>query len=284
MNDQNMTPVSVPKKTLAEHTKEIVWLILLVVVIRSFGYESFRIPSSSMVPTMLVGDFLFVAKWRYGFSRYSLPFSPDLPKGRLFEHLPKQGDVIVFKSKHDSSVQFIKRCIGLPGDRVQVVDGQVFINGKASPLRRIENYDYHDEMGHNEVVPQFIETLPDGVEHPILKAIPFGQGRADHTPEYTVPEGHVFAMGDNRDHSADSRFMSDMGFIPVETLLGPAQLIYFSTERPFFPTIFGDSLTPEHEKVKWYDLPRWFSKEYIWWQPWEWFSSIRWSRFFKIIR
>jgi signal peptidase I len=246
-----------------ENIKTIVYAGLIAVGVRTFLYEPFNIPSGSMEPTLLVGDYLFVSKFSYGYSKYSLPFAPDLFSGRIFGSLPKRGDVAVFKYPRDTSIDYIKRIVGLPGDRIQVKHGQLYINGQECPREPMGSYDT-DDNGYVQREKLYMETLPDGVRHEILKAtdgteesqLPGFDPAKDFDPNntivYVVPPDHVFAMGDHRDNSADSRFMNAVGFVPVENLVGRAEFLFFS-------------INAEHP---WYE---------IWWWPFE----IRWNRLFE---
>ncbi len=233
---------------LLENVKTIIYAGLIAVGIRTIAFEPFNIPSGSMIPTLLVGDYLFVSKYSYGYSRFSMPFAPDLWNGRIFGRLPQRGDVVVFKFPHDTSVDYIKRIIGLPGDRIQVRGGQLYINGTLAPRALVGEYVEQDE-GRRTLATEYTETLPNGRQHPILKEV--DSGYMNNTPEFKVPEGHVFAMGDNRDNSSDSRVMdsSGVGFVPLENLVGRAEFIFFSIDAraPF-------------------------------WEIWEWPFEIRWSR------
>jgi signal peptidase I len=209
---------------LGETVSVIVQALLLALVIRTFLFQPFSIPSGSMRPTLLEGDYLFVTKWAYGYSRHSMPFSPNLFSGRIFGGEPERGDVVVFKFPPNPSIDYIKRVIGLPGDRIQVSDGQLLINGE--PVLRektgeIENPDITEE---NRPVAVYRETLPNGVSYDTLDLNPNTPG--DNTREFVVPEGHYFMMGDNRDNSTDSRF--NVGFVPAENLVGRANIIFFS--------------------------------------------------------
>src|SRR4051795_12294087 len=150
-----------------ESVKTMLYAGLIAIGIRTVAFEPFNIPSGSMIPTLLVGDYLFVSKYSYGYSRFSMPFSPNLFTGRIFGSLPERGDVVVFKFPRDNSIDYIKRIIGLPGDRIQVRGGQLYINGTLAPRRAIGNYEEDD--GIRMLVPEFMETLPNGREHPILK-------------------------------------------------------------------------------------------------------------------
>ncbi len=209
-----------------EMIRTILIAVGIALFIRTFAYEPFNIPSGSMIPTLLVGDYLFVSKFSYGYSRHSLPLSLPLIPGRVLYSEPKRGDVVVFKLPTDNTTDYIKRIMGLPGDTIQVKDGIVYINGEPVKRRKIEDYRDEDRYGRPADVKQYIETLPNGVEHRILE-ISDDQPN-DNTGVYRVPEGHFFAMGDNRDNSVDSRF-SRVGFIPRENLVGRAEVIFYST-------------------------------------------------------
>lgn len=237
---------------MLENIKTIVYAGLIAVGIRTFAFEPFNIPSGSMIPTLLVGDYLFVSKYSYGYSHFSLPFSPNLFQGRLLGSLPQRGDVAVFKYPRDTSEDYIKRIVGLPGDHIQMRNGLLFINGQQLDRRSAGDYTADDD-GVRMQLHRYIETLPGGRQHPILKAS--DDERLDNTPEYVVPADHVFAMGDNRDNSADSRVMNGVGFVPVDNLVGRAEVIFFSV----------DATVP-------------------WWEIWEWPLEIRWSRLLNLVR
>ncbi len=208
---------------LGETVSVIVQALLLALVIRTLLFQPFSIPSGSMRPTLLEGDYLFVTKWAYGYSRYSLPFSPNLFSGRIWESAPERGDVVVFKYPPNPSLDYIKRVIGLPGDRVQMRQGQLFINGE--PVERVKTgqIDNPDITEMNRPVDVYRETLPNGVSYDTLDITP--NGIEDTTREFVVPEGHYFMMGDNRDNSSDSRVF---GFVPEDHLVGRANIIFFS--------------------------------------------------------
>ena len=205
-----------------ELIRTVVIACAIALGIRTFFYEPFNIPSGSMIPTLLVGDYLFVSKASYGYSRYSLPLALPLIPGRVLFTPPERGDVVVFKLPSDNSTDYIKRIVGLPGDTVQVKGGILHINGAAVKRRQIE--DFQPENGARPVA-QFIETLPNGREHRILELS--DTMSADNTPVYHVPAGHYFAMGDNRDNSRDSRF-PEVGPIPEQNLVGRADVLFFS--------------------------------------------------------
>jgi signal peptidase I len=232
--------------------KSIAWIVVFVMVIRTFIFEPFNIPSGSMIPTLLVGDYVFVSKFSYGISKYSFPFWNPPFSGRIFGSLPNRGDVAVFRLPRDPSVDYIKRIIGLPGDKIQVTQGQLYINGTAVPREQIADY-ADDEYGRVEIIRQFIETLPDtGVKHPILQN--GDDGLLDNTQEFVVPPDHVFAMGDNRTNSQDSRAMSAVGYVPVENLVGHALFRFYS-----------------------------FDSNTHWYEVWRWPFAIRYSRLFTPI-
>jgi signal peptidase I len=265
---------SKPKRAqhaLVENIKTLVYAGLIAVAVRTVAFEPFNIPSGSMIPTLLVGDYLFVSKYSYGYSRFSLPFSPPLFSGRIFESVPDRGDVAVFKYPRDNSTDYIKRIIGLPGDRVQMRQGQLYINGQLCARTPMGTFEAKD-AGIRMALARFQETLPGpdgkpGRKHEILKATdgidaarrpgfdPTREFDPNNTPEYLVPAGHVFAMGDNRDNSADSRFMNSVGFVPIENLVGRAEFLFFSVDA-----------------------------EHPWWQVWNWPADIRWSRLLMPVR
>jgi len=211
-----------------ELLKTVVYAILIAVVVRTVLFEPFSIPSGSMIPTLLVGDYLFVSKYSYGYSRYSLPFGLPLFSGRIFAKTPERGDVVVFKLPADNSTDYIKRIIGLPGDRVQLKGGLLYINDE--PVKREPAGEMVMRNGSSLVhtYQRYIETLPNGRRHEIIEIS--DNGPFDNTGVYTVPAGHYFVMGDNRDSSRDSRFLNEVGYIPFENLIGRAEIIFFSVD------------------------------------------------------
>jgi len=213
---------------IVDTVKTIVYAVLIALVVRTIAYEPFNIPSGSMVPTLLVGDYLFVSKFSYGYSRFSLPFGLPVFSGRLFFRSPERGDVVVFKLPTDNSTDYIKRVIGLPGDHIQMKNGILFINGQPVPRRRIQDYLYQEGPGMTIPLAQYIETLPNGVQHRIIEMS--DNGPLDNTQEYVVPPGDYFMMGDNRDNSQDSRVLSAVGYVPAENLIGRAEFLFFSTD------------------------------------------------------
>jgi len=241
---------------LADTLRVIVHALIIALVIRTLLFQSFNIPSGSMEGTLLVGDYLFLSKYSYGYSHYSLPFSPPLFSGRIFGSEPKPGDVVVFRLPSDDQVDYIKRVIGLPGDRIQMIDGLLHINGTAVKRERAEDYIDRDEGPRPFRVKRWRETLPNGVSYYTLDHT--DRGEYDNTEIYVVPSGHFFAMGDNRDDSLDSRVppaSGGVGYVPFENLIGQAKIIFFS---------IGDGGSA--------------------WQVWRWPSSVRWNRLFTIIR
>jgi signal peptidase I len=212
----------------AENVKTIAYALLIALVIRTFLFQPFNIPTGSMIPTLLIGDYLFVSKYSYGYSRHSFPFSLGFFDGRIFGSEPERGDIAVFKLPTDNRTDYIKRVIGLPGDEIQMRNSVLHINGQAVLRERIEDFVERDGAGNVRRHPQYIETLPNGVKHITLDLVPNGLG--DNTGVYRVPAGHYFMMGDNRDNSSDSRVPSSVGYVPLENFVGKAQVIFFSTD------------------------------------------------------
>ncbi|MDB5739008.1 MAG: Signal peptidase, partial [Alphaproteobacteria bacterium] len=223
MSDTKMAVKQQQGESWGELAKTVVYAGLIAIVIRTFFFQPFNIPSASMEATLLVGDYLFVEKFSYGYSRYTFPFGGwpfgDKMQGRYFAHEPTRGDVIVFKYPQDNSTDFIKRLIGMPGDTIQMKQGVLFINGKEIPKKRVA--DYVEKIdGEDHHVPQYEETLPEGKTYKVLDRDT--EGALDNTEEFHVPAGHYFMMGDNRDNSDDSR--AAVGYVPAENLEGKAEI------------------------------------------------------------
>ncbi len=246
------------KKKFLNNVSSIFLAIFIAILIRSFVFEPFNIPSGSMKPNLLVGDFIFVSKYSYGYSRHSFPFSlgdaqGKVLSGKYFSNEPKRGDVVVFKTPSNNRTDYIKRIIGLPGDKIKVTNGEIFVNNIKISKKIIEPFiDYQTDeiLINNGRRRQFIEYFFEK-EIRVLDIIDFSI--ADNTREYLVPDNNFFVMGDNRDNSQDSRF-SSVGFIPSDNIIGKAQFIFFSLENSRFLQI------------------------------WKWPNSIRWNRIFKKIQ
>ena len=237
----------------AETARVIFHALIIALVIRTFLFQPFNIPSGSMKNTLLVGDYLFVSKYSYGYSHYSLPFSPPLFSGRIWGAEPQRGDVVVFRLPRDDSTDYIKRVIGLPGDRIQVTHGVLSINGQPIKRERLDDVVDSEEGMPPMRVKRWRETLPNGVSYTTLDLQ--DDGFLDNTQEYVVPPGNFFMMGDNRDNSTDSRVLNQVGYVPYQNLIGRAQVIFFSVE--------------EGERA---------------WEIWRWPWTVRWSRLFTIVR
>jgi signal peptidase I len=241
---------------IGETIKVIFQALLIALVVRTFLFQPFNIPSGSMIPTLLIGDYLFVSKYSYGYSNHSLPFSPNLFSGRILAATPKRGDVVVFKLPRDGQTDYIKRVIGMPGDRVQMKDGRLYINNELVPREPIAKARTEDVYGRQAEVATYREILPGGVNHTIIER-DGDNAISDNTNLFVVPPGHYFMMGDNRDNSLDSRVSGDyggVGFVPFENLVGRAEIIFFS-------------ISGGHA-----------------WAVWDWPWTLRWGRILQPVR
>ena len=238
-----------PEESKYGFLKTLAAAIICATIVRSFFFEPFHIPSSSMKPTLLIGDYIFVSKFSYGYSRYSFPFGIKFFEGRLWYSAPKRGDVAVFRLPSNPSINYVKRIIGLPGDAIQVREGTLYINNKR--IEKVSDGIFNDETYRIPTVEiaKFIETLPEGK---VIETLDQRESDVDDTGIYQVPEGHYFMMGDNRDNSQDSRFQNLVGYVPEENLVGRALCVFFSSEQGL-------------------------------WQFWNWGHSIRFNRVFKKI-
>jgi len=264
-----------------EVVKTIAIALLVALVLRVFLFQPFTIPSASMEPTLLEGDYIIVSKYAYGYSRHSVPFSPPIMEGRVFFNPPERGDIVVFKLPRDGRTDYIKRLVGLPGDRIQVREGRVFINGRPVDRRELApgSTTSSSPFELSQATERYEERFTNGRSFVTQDLTP--EGGADDTGVYVVPEGCYFMMGDNRDNSVDSRFAPDLpgtaasglcggwnhaldeaiapgtgvGFVPAENLVGKAELILFS-----------------------------WNAEASLFQPWTWFTEVRPSRFFTRLR
>jgi len=226
--------------------------LVIALVIRTLLFQPFNIPSGSMKATLLVGDYIFVSKYSYGYTKYSVPFALIPFEGRIWAALPKRGDVAVFRNPKEDSVDYIKRVIGLPGDRIQMINSVLHINGQ--PVKREPVADWRDDDPHGQrnLIKRYRETLPNGVTYETLD---LGESFYDNTQEYVVPAGHYFMMGDNRDNSTDSRVTSAVGYVPLENFIGRAEIIFFSLAE-------GTAV----------------------YQLWRWPFDVRWNRLFNWVR
>ena len=238
---------------ILDNLKTLFYALVIAIIIRSLFFQPFYIPSSSMEPTLLIGDRIFVAKYTYGYSKHSFPFSPSLFSSRIMGKTPEYGDLVVFKTPADNRTDYIKRLIGLPGDSIQFVEGEIFINDQKTSRRKIDETFEIRCGSHSPETNAFEETLPNGRKY---IAVYNKGGTMKNTDKYSVPENHYFFLGDNRDCSKDSRFLSSVGYVSNENLVGNAKLIFFS----------NDTITGSVFKF------------------WNWDKSLRISRFFNILR
>ena len=212
---------------IIENVITIITALIIAIIIRSLIFQPFYIPSSSMEPTLLIGDRIFVSKFTYGYSRHSFPFSPNIFNNRLFYQKPKQGDLVVFKLPSDNRTDYIKRLIGLPGDEIQFVNGNLLINGNKISRKKTEIKNFIRCGKSILEVESYIEKLPNGVEH---LAVYNKTGTLQNSKKFIVPKNHFFLLGDNRDCSKDSRFLESVGYVSFVNLVGKARLIFFSND------------------------------------------------------
>jgi signal peptidase I len=257
---ENVQSAEHPQKSGAaaefvEIVKTVVYALLIALFLRVLLFQPFTIPSASMEPTLLEGDYIIVSKYSYGYSRHSIPFSPPLFSGRIMDRAPQRGDIVVFKLPRDGHTDYIKRLIGLPGDRIQIKAGALFINGVAVPRQPLGPIRIETSYGYDQEVLRFKETFTNGRS---FTTYDFGPGGdEDDTGVYVVPEGQYFFMGDNRDNSLDSRWPEavGVGFVPAENLVGKAQIILLSWDKDV--SVF---------------------------KPWTWVLDARPSRFFHLLK
>ncbi len=240
------------KKFLKENLKTLIYALIIAVLIRSLIIQPFYIPSSSMEPNLLVGDRLFVTKYSYGYSKHSFPFSPPIFQNRFFFKEPERGDVIVFKTPADNRTDYIKRLVGLPGDKIQFIDSNLYLNSIEIFKSRLSENDVIYCGDRKIEVFTFDEKLPNGKKY---KTVYLKNFSFENSDIFTVPEEHYFFLGDNRDCSKDSRFLTSVGYVHRDNLVGKAQFIFFSSDRSI-GSIFAF---------------------------WRWNKSIRFDRFFKNI-
>ena len=233
---------------ISDSLRAVFWALALAIIFRSFLFEPFNIPSGSMKPTLLVGDYIFVSKYSYGYSNYSFPFAPNFFKGRAWQTKPKRSDVVVFRPTKQDNVDYIKRIVGLPGDKIQMISGVMYVNGAPVKMKRLDDF-YDEDINLN--VARYREKSKSGGSYQVLDL--FSNGALDNTKIFEVPKNHYFLMGDNRDNSDDSRDF--VGFVPIENLIGRAEFVFFSIGS-------GASF----------------------WEIWRWPFVIRSDRFFKEIK
>ncbi len=241
------------KNFIIENLKTLIYALIIAIIIRSFLLQPFYIPSSSMEPNLLVGDRIFVTKYSYGFSKHSFPFSPPIFNGRILSNNPKRGDVVVFKTPSDNRTDYIKRLIGIPGDRIQFIDSNLFLNNSEIIRSKISN-DKSIFCGTKTIeVMNFEEILPNGKKY---KTVYLKNSSYQNSDLFIIPEDHYFFLGDNRDCSKDSRFLSSVGYVHRDNLVGKAQFIFFSSDKSI-ASIFSF---------------------------WKWHKSLRFDRFFRKIK
>jgi signal peptidase I len=251
VDSQIFNSVNIVKSSRFSFLKTFTLALVFATIFRAFAFEPFHIPSSSMKPNLLVGDYIFVSKFSYGYSHFSLPFSPKIFKNRIFFKAPKRGDIVVFRLPRKPEISYVKRLIGLPGDKVRVKNSIIYIND--IPFEKYENGTFNDDI-ENSSQKIFAEIVHDktNAEGRSFDVIEQRLSPQDNTENFNVPAGHYFFMGDNRDNSEDSRFEFEVGFVPEENLIGKAQFVFFSSNKPI-------------------------------WQFWNLYKSIRYKRIFSFI-
>ena len=217
----------ISKSAIIDNIKTLIYALIIAVIIRSLLLQPFYIPSSSMEPTLLVGDRLFVTKYSYGYSKHSFPFSPPILKNRIFFSEPKRGDVVVFKTPVDNRTDYIKRLIGLPGDTIQFINGQLYLNEKLINRKKIAGKEFIRCGKFILETNSFIETLPNGAKHQVVYK---KTGSLQNTKKFEVPLNQFFLLGDNRDCSRDSRYLDSVGYVSDVNLVGEAKVIFFSND------------------------------------------------------
>ncbi len=213
---------------IIENIKTLFYALIIALIIRSFLFQPFYIPSSSMEPNLLIGDRLFVSKYSYGYSQHSFPFSPKIFTGRILKKTPKRGDVVVFKTPADNRTDYIKRLIGLPGDKVQIINKDLYLNGIKIEKRQVETSLNINCGGEILKVDVYEEALPNGTKY---LAVYRKDGTMINSDVFIVPNDHYFFLGDNRDCSKDSRFLSSVGYVNFNNLVGKARIIFFSSNK-----------------------------------------------------
>jgi signal peptidase I len=278
-----------------EIVKTLLWAAVIAIVIRTFAYEPFNIPSGSMIPTLLEGDYLFVSKMAYGYSKFSFPGGLVPIEGRIWEGAPTRGQVVVFRPTREPDTDFIKRVIGLPGDRIQVRQGLLYINDVPVERQRIEDYVDPDRPG-TRPVPKYLEPLPGGVTHRIIEHQGDSTSDSDNTPVYIVPAEHYFMMGDNRDGSNDSRALSEANFV-ASVKVGDAQGLELATaayaERCKKGTIDDSNkeclgtvgFVPKENLIGPAKILFWsYGSAFRWYNPVTWATALRFGRLLNVIQ
>ena len=213
--------------SIYDNAKTLIGALIIAVLIRSFLFQPFYIPSSSMEPTLLVGDRIFVSKYTYGYSKHSFPFSPNITNKRFFSKQPQRGDLVVFKTPADNRTDYIKRLVGMPGDTIQFIEGDIFINKKKILREQIENNGITRCGNFLLETNTYIETLPNGFKHIVAYK---KKGSLQNSKIFKVPKNHFFLLGDNRDCSKDSRYLDSVGYVNSLNLVGEAKIIFFSND------------------------------------------------------